>query len=836
LPKKRIAIIGGGCAAMAAAWDLTSPDNKAPCDVTIFQMGGRLGGKGASTRNPAYGDRIEEHGLHLWLGYYENAFRMVRTCFEELQSLTPSDPELKKHLGRKPFNNWDWLSAFERANLVGLADDSSGDWIPWIARFPEYVLRSDNGVRGMYEWADGLTLPGVHIVDDEKRAYPGEEPVVRHGEDCDNGEAVCLEKPNVAFFLTHALRELRAFVESLELRIEQLEGEKRGAPLPEDPEELLSQALNLHPVTHGNDGDGASPDILRILRIIRLACLVPAIEAFATVARLSEGSVPHARDRFVAMLDSYIDSMREKIETFVQSDTAARRIWELIDLLAANIRGLVAAGLEGEDDFASLDEYNYLDWLRLNRIAERTLRNPIVRGAHDLGFAYEDGNPRDPQIAAGQAINAGCRFFFMYKGSLFWRLKAGMGDVVFAPMYLALRSRGVKFRFFHRLDEIELDAAGEIVTGLKFWRQVKLKEMDRNAPTNYQPLDLLRGKQMSGWREKPDISQFAYDRTTRDQYERAERGEDKQLYMNFGSIWCNWEHGDRVFATVGEGTRQESSDPSWVGHFDDVLVTVPVAALGRVSQNLAAVRSKAGRRWRDMLDNIGTVATQSMQLWLNKTTRDLGWMYGQVSFSAFVHPFDTWADLSHLVEVEAQPDARGVHYFCSVLPERDVPNMDGDPGQVVTKLARVNELVKQNAKRFLDQWIFQLWPDAVYRYPNTFKWGFLLDRRPPPDPKRPPGAERLDAQHIVANVDPSERYTQSLPGTTKYRIRPDDTGFEHLFIAGDWTNCGLNVGCVEAAVISGRLASSGISGSPDTRLIPGYVRPTRRVAVRGGGN
>ena len=28
---------------------------------------------------------------------------------------------------------------------------------------------------------------------------------------------------------------------------------------------------------------------------------------------------------------------------------------------------------------------------------------------------------------------------------------------VFAPMYLALRSRGVKFRFFHRLDEIELD-------------------------------------------------------------------------------------------------------------------------------------------------------------------------------------------------------------------------------------------------------------------------------------------------------------------------------------------------------------------------------------------
>ena len=79
----------------------------------------------------------------------------------------------------------------------------------------------------------------------------------------------------------------------------------------------------------------------------------------------------------VAMLDRFIDAMREQIERFVRRDTPARRIWELIDLLAANIRGLVAAGLEGTDDFSSLDEWNYVDWLRMNRVAERTLRNPI---------------------------------------------------------------------------------------------------------------------------------------------------------------------------------------------------------------------------------------------------------------------------------------------------------------------------------------------------------------------------------------------------------------------------------------------------------------------------
>ena len=31
---------------------------------------------------------------------------------------------------------------------------------------------------------------------------------------------MCLERPNVAFFLTHALRELQAFVESLQLRVD----------------------------------------------------------------------------------------------------------------------------------------------------------------------------------------------------------------------------------------------------------------------------------------------------------------------------------------------------------------------------------------------------------------------------------------------------------------------------------------------------------------------------------------------------------------------------------------------------------------------------------------
>ncbi len=279
-----------------------------------------------------------------------------------------------------------------------------------------------------------------------------------------------------------------------------------------------------------------------------------------------------------------------------------------------------------------------------------------------------------------------------------------------------------------------------------------------------------------------------------------------------------------MFATVGGAATSAAS----AGNFDEVIVTVPVAALGRVSRRLSEATNDAGRRWNAMLNGIGTVATQSAQLWVTKKTCELGWTRGQVSLSAFVHPFDTWADLSQLVAVENQPEARGLHYFCSVLPQQYVPAIDTDPTQIVPILKRVRGVVKENTKGFLSGWMFHFWPKAVDRYPNTFKWELLVA------PKGLTGVDRLNAQHIVANIDPSERYTQALPGTTKYRIRPDHTGFVHLFIAGDWTDCGLNFGCVEAAVISGRLASSGIRGYPDVRLIPGYIQSGGRVAVLKG--
>jgi uncharacterized protein with NAD-binding domain and iron-sulfur cluster len=86
MAKQRIAIVGGGMAALATAFELSQrEDQRKRFDITIYQMGWRLGGKGATGRDGE--GRIVEHGLHIWFGCYENAFRVLRAAYAEWNPL-----------------------------------------------------------------------------------------------------------------------------------------------------------------------------------------------------------------------------------------------------------------------------------------------------------------------------------------------------------------------------------------------------------------------------------------------------------------------------------------------------------------------------------------------------------------------------------------------------------------------------------------------------------------------------------------------------------------------------------------------------------------------------
>ena len=99
--RKKVAIIGGGPSGLTTAYWLTStPELREQYDVTIYQMGWRLGGKGASGRNREQSDRVEEHGLHIIFGFYQNFFAMIREVYGSIRR----PPEAPLSTWRKAFH------------------------------------------------------------------------------------------------------------------------------------------------------------------------------------------------------------------------------------------------------------------------------------------------------------------------------------------------------------------------------------------------------------------------------------------------------------------------------------------------------------------------------------------------------------------------------------------------------------------------------------------------------------------------------------------------------------------------------------------------------------
>jgi ubiquinone/menaquinone biosynthesis C-methylase UbiE len=119
-----------------------------------------------------------------------------------------------------------------------------------------------------------------------------------------------------------------------------------------------------------------------------------------------------------------------------------------------------------------------------------------------------------------------------------------------------------------------------------------------------------------------------------------------------------------------------------------------------------------------------------------------------------------------------------------------------------------------------------LWPNAV-QAPGVFRWDLLADPHGN-STESAKGEDRFETQFWIANVNPTDRYVLSLPGTVHNRISPLDDTYDNLTVVGDWTECGLNLGCVEAAVMSGRLAAHHVSQTPGLEEIFGYslARPS----------
>ncbi len=681
---------------LAAAWRLSEPGWQEQFEtITVYQRGWRLGGKGASSRGP--NGRIEEHGLHLWLGYYENSFRLLRECYAELDR-PHTDPAA-------PIRTW--RDAMLPAGTVGLEDRRLEGWHHWLGQFAPNDMEPGEPGTGAWE----LTPREV---------------------------------------LRRALQLITDFLDSL-------------------PEERLNAGvLSLS----GSPAPPRSPS--SVVSDLRLSVLAAILEASSQL----EGALDRTGvSASVAALDRAIAAMNDALRGLADEDPDLRRNWHLLAVLAAVARGMFADGIVNDRrGLRALNDEDFLDWIGRHGAPPEVADFAFIRGLYDLGFAEAGGTRSRRGVTAGVAVFLTTKMFLEYRGAIFWKMAAGMGDIVFAPLHQALTSRGVDFEFFHRVDHLGLSADRTRIETVGIGRQVAL------APgrEHYEPLARFGG--LPCFPSTPLL----------DQLDAGPEIEGQPLESHF----CDWP--DAEARVLRDGVD-----------YDVLVFAISVGMVPLVCRELIEDR----REWRAMVENVKTTATQALQVWLREDEQALGWPHPGATVSAYEQPLHTWGSMPQLIDVECWPeDARpgAIAYFCGSLLAPDPPAGDGR-----TYVAEQTARVRANAIELLERRLAHLLPGTSKE--GSFRWELLCGR------DGHSGADAIDTQFYLANVDPSDRYVQFAPGTDAYRLRPEESGYDNLVLAGDWTDNGLNAGCIEAATVSGLQAANAVLGRSRSHRISGLL-------------
>ncbi len=410
------------------------------------------------------------------------------------------------------------------------------------------------------------------------------------------------------------------------------------------------------------------------------------------------------------------------------------RVQTGIDLVSTVARGMTADGLLREPGgFTRVDDEDFRAWLRRHGASCATVDGGIVRGMYDLVFGYRAGDKAHPEFAAGLGVFLAIRMFLDYQGSLFWKMTAGMGDVVFAPFQQALRARGVAVQYGHRVDELVASPDGRSLERVRMTRDGHGLE-----PDGVDPLERVGGLPCF-----PDA--------------RPARPDDPP------------------------------DDVVTLRHGEDFDVAVLAISLGAVP-DVAASIIRHHPRWQAMIREVGTVRTQAVQVWFTPTESELGWSYPGATFAGLDAELDTCASMSHVLAHEGWSTEDGsrpqsLAYLCSVVADADAA-----------------PAVDRRFAEFMPRWSPTLWPRVA-----------------PIDVAAP----EVRSVMTRLNDDPSDRYVQALPGSDRYRMRVDESGVDNLILSGDWTDCGLNAGCIEAAAISGIEAAAAVEGRPLTDRVSG---------------
>lgn len=483
MAKQKIAVLGGGMGVLSAVFAITGQPGWADqYDITVYQLGWRLGGKAATSRDEAHANRVLEHGYHMLFGFYENTFATLRSCYAELgrdpgqplsavMALTAEDEAL--HPGRY---------AFHRQNTAVLQQQlADGTWHNLVFDFPP-----------------NTDLPG------------------------DAGEM-----PSALAYIEMAVELLARVVGHITV------GGPPAGPAPAPPtwwERLKSIVPHLlqrlDPASHEVHGHRGHLELIRAL----VRHLVD-LEA--------RGGVAGAIDR--AALDALVDLMRCYLKLVwalvgreVNTNWEYFTLWTASDFACTLTIGLIEDGVVAKG-LDSIDDLNFWEWIAKHATVPEgtyvTNSSCWMQAAYDSSFAYEQGDSTSPRTAtkpllgrptlgAGTTVRGALRLGLAYKGALAWKFQAGCGEALVAPVYEVLRRRGVRFAFFSKVEHLGVgDDHGAVVESIRIQQQVTVR-----GGGEYQPLIDVRG--LPCWPSEPLWAQI--------EHADAVRGQ------NLESDWTSW--------------------------------------------------------------------------------------------------------------------------------------------------------------------------------------------------------------------------------------------------------------------------------------------------------
>ena len=452
-----------------------------------------------------------------------------------------------------------------------------------------------------------------------------------------------------------------------------------------------------------------------------------------------------------------------------------RRAIISLELGFAMARGILEDGIikAGAWDFAAINHLDLQQWIGQNLQGlpgdhSHTLESAPLRGIYDLVFGYIDGDSSRCALEAGTSLSFMLKIVFEFKGAIYWHMMAGMGDVLLAPLYLTLRQRGVRFEFFHAARRLHISEDGASIGAVEIGRQVKTRG-------DYDPLFDVKG--LPCYPSEP-----LYERLEITEAEAAELRALQKDFNGLESPWTTWQDSEILRLEAGRD-------------YDRVILGISIAALPRLCPELENIP-----RWKALFDNVKVTATQSAQLWLKPSLEQCGWNRGACVLDAYAQPLNSWMDESHLIAREDWPQNAtpgSIAYFTGALPYQSTP----PPYDQHSYAKEQHDIARQTFSDWLGAYTKGLFPCAVVPGTDGLDYDVLID------PQEGSGAARFEAQYWRANVNPSDHYVLSVPGSSQYRLAPGASGLDNLILTGDWTLNGMNAGSVEAAAQSGVLAA-----------------------------